>query len=255
MVNLNWRLALLLVMLVSGPTTAGATVSLRVAAASNLRYAMQVLGQRFSRTNPEVQVVAVYGSSGRLYRQILHGAPFDLFFSADVAHVERLHQAGKGEGLPKVYARGRLVLWSRDQLPGGGSLAALGVTTGRLVLANPEHAPYGRAARQALEKAGVWSRIRSRLIYAENIAQAAQYAQGGAASFALLAQSLIKTPEFPRGHARLVDEGLYDPLIQSALVLRGDNPSAARRFLTFVLSEEGQAVLREFGFGSTGERP
>lgn len=222
-----------------------------VAAAANLTEAFGEVGRRFTaRTG--VRVVNSFGATADLARQVEQGAPFDVFASADVEHVDALAAGGLlAEGTRAVYARGRLVLW----LPRGGGpvarvedLEGAGVT--KVAVAKPDLAPYGRAAVEAMDALGVWARIEPKVVYAQSASQAKQFAATGNADAAFLPRSLVKAGE---GRFIEIDARLHRPLDQAAAVVRASRKQeAARRFVEFLLSEEGRAVLESYGYTAPG---
>jgi len=225
-----------------------------VAAASDLQFAMPELAGRFRRDRPDLELRVTYGSSGNFFAQIVGGAPFDVLLSADVADVSRL--GARGLTLPGsefVYAVGRLVLWVPDRSPidfRRGLAALADPSVRRIAIANPRHAPYGRAAEAALRSAGVYDAVRSRLALGENVAQAAQFVQSGAADAGLIALSLAVSPELSRAGRHVeVAPGTYPRIEQGGAVLaRTGDAEAARAFAAFLVSPEARAVLERFGF-------
>lgn len=222
-----------------------------VAEASNLSEAFKEMGERFgARTG--VNVVHSQGATAELSKQIENGAPFDVFASADAAHVDELLRKGFiADNSRSLYARGRLVLW----LPRGdaGEVSRLedlaGAHTSRIAVAKPEAAPYGAAAVEALRALGIWSKVERKVVYAQTVAQAKQFAATGNADAAFVPRSLVKGVE---GRVIEVDARLHSPIHQAIGVVRtSKNQDSARRFVEFVLSEEGQAVLAAYGY----ERP
>lgn len=218
-----------------------------VAAAADLSRAFADIGDAWARQG-HARPTMTFGSSGLLAAQIAQGAPFDAFASADVAYVRDAVRSGRCDGATQtLYARGRLALVTRAGLAPAASLADLADPRfGRVAIANPEHAPYGRAAREALEGAGAWGAVQPRLVFGENVRQALQYVQSGNADAALVARSLAVAAGLPFA---AVDEALHRPLAQ-ALVACGQGASAtdARAFVRFVASPAGQAILRRHGF-------
>lgn len=218
-----------------------------VAAAANLTEAFGELGRRFEgRTG--VRVVNSFGATADLARQIEQGAPFDVFASADTRHVDALASAGLlTEGTRAVYARGRLVVW----LPRGDSAVARAEDlakpeVARVAVAKPDVAPYGQAAVEALEALGVWARVEPKVVYAQNVSQAKQFAATGNADAALLPRSLVHEGE---GKSVEIDEALHRPVEQAAGVVRASKRQGeARRFVEFLSSEEGRAVLKSYGY-------
>jgi molybdate transport system substrate-binding protein len=219
-----------------------------VAAAANLTDAFGEVGRRFT-AKTGVRVTFSFGATADLAKQIEGGAPFDVFASADAARVDELVAKGLLAGETRaVYARGRLVLW----LPPGGrarverieDLAGASVT--RVAVAKPDAAPYGRAAVEALRALGVWARVEPKVVYSQSASQARQFAASGNADAAFLPRSLVREGE---GAAFEVEERLHAPLLQALGVVRASGrQDAAKKFAGFVLSEEGQAVLKSFGY-------
>lgn len=257
-----WLLAATL--LLGGCASPASTVQsepLIVAAASDLQPAFTLLGEAFeARTG--TPVVFNFGSSGQLAQQLIEGAPMDLYASANVAFVERVLAAGVGDpDTQATYAFGRIVLWSQADLWGGWEtiedvIADESVT--HLAIANPEHAPYGMAAKQALQRSGVWEAAQPRLVFGENIADAHRLAASRNAEVAITALSLaLASAEAGEGRWVPVDSALHDPLQQALLVVSQDPARAARarEFAAYVNSEEGRAVMRRFGFLLPGEAP
>lgn len=232
---------------------AAQTPDLRVAAASDLQAALPGLLARFERATG-LRARATFGSSGNFFTQIQNGAPFDIFLSADIDYPRRLQQAGLGEpGTLVGYATGRIVLWTRrdsgiDIRAGLPALAAAGVR--RIAVANPEHAPYGRAAVAALRSAGLYEQVRARLVMGENIAQAAQFAQSGNAEAGILALSLALGPTLRAAGTYVeIPASLHPPIEQGAIVLRSArSPAAARRFLAFLQRPDIAQYLDAEGF-------
>jgi molybdate transport system substrate-binding protein len=236
-----------------GPVSAPASVA--IAAASDLKFALDELIAAYQTARPGRAIVATYGSSGNLFSQISNGAPFDLYFSADIDYPRRLETAGVAAvGATRSYGEGRLILWA----PAGSPLdvAARGMDAladpqvRRVAIANPEHAPYGRAAVAALRSVGVYDAVVDRLVLGENVSQAAQFVESGAADLGIVALSLVRAPSL-RGVGTYVaiPADLYPPIEQGAVVLgRAADPAAAGDFLDFVLSPIGRPVLERYGF-------
>jgi len=238
---------------------ADAQAPLRIAAASDLQSVFPALTARFERETRHAVSVS-FGSSGNFFAQIQNGAPFDLFFSADVDFPKRLESSGLTvPGTLVEYARGSIVLWSRndtnlDLAPGLAILAEPRVR--RIAIANPEHAPYGRAAVAALRHEQLYDLVRSKFVLGENVSQAAQFAQSGNAEVGLLALSLALAPAM-RASGRYVDipPSYHPPIEQAAVVLRvSPQPDVARQFLTFLQRPENQQTLKNAGFLSPVRR-
>lgn len=218
-----------------------ATAPLRIAAASDLTEAFGALAPKFEQ-EANVKVTLTFGSSGLLSKQIAEGAPFDLFASANAQYVENAVKAGACDASSvKIYARGRLALLGGTTIE---ALADAGIR--RIAIANPEHAPYGKAALQALTKLGTWDSLKPKLVFTENVRQAVQLADTGNADVALVAWSNVIDRD---GGVSLVDEELHAPIEQSLVVCtRGGNAEAARRFVQFLETEASRAAMQRFGF-------
>jgi molybdate transport system substrate-binding protein len=213
----------------------------RVAAASDLTTAFEELAKQFPQ-----KVDFTFGSSGLLARQLQEGAPFDVFAAANESFVDEVVKAGACDGATKhAYARGRLAVWARD---GTVFLEQLGDERFRhIAIANPEHAPYGKAAKEALVSAGLWEKVEPRIVYGENVRATLQLAESGNADVALVAASLVTGSG--SGSFTWVDDSKHQPLVQAAVVCtRGKNSAGGRAFVELVSSEKGQAVLARYGF-------
>lgn len=227
-----------------------------VAAAADLKYAMVDLVDEFKKSHPGDSPEIVFGSSGKLYQQIANGAPFDLFFSADINYPRLLKDAGKTASDVRPYAFGRLVLWSKGSLSGKLTLERLAADDiNHVAIANPKHAPYGMRAQDVLENLGLWGKVSPKLVFGENVAQAAQFVDVGAAQAGIIALSLALGPELSsKGSYTLIPETLHKPLEQGYVQLkRAANNGAAKEFGDFVSSAKGRAILRAWGFILPGE--
>lgn len=225
----------------------------RVAAAANLAYVLDPLQAAFAQAHPGTQMQAVIGSSGGLVAQIIHGAPFDIFLSADLRYPRALIAAGHADAATLTpYAVGRLVLWTtRPDLDLTTLATALdSPEIHRLTIANPAIAPYGRAAQQTLEKLGRWPRLQTRLVFGENISQTVQFVASGNADAGLVALSAVLAPALRhRGRWLEVPASDHDPLTQGAvLTLRGARNPAARAYLAFLITPDAAAVFQHFGY-------
>ncbi|MEI9937110.1 MAG: molybdate ABC transporter substrate-binding protein [Pseudomonadota bacterium] len=226
---------------------------LRVAAAADLAHAFAELGPAFNAQSP-TGLKLTLGATGLLARQITQGAPFDLFLAANVSYVDQVVKAGACDGSTvATYARGRLVIWVKGA--GGAELTPAGLADARfkhIAIANPEHAPYGKAARDALTRAGVWDRVAERMVYGENVQQTFELAQSGNADVAIVGLSLAIGST--NGSWAMVDEASYAPIDQALVVCQhGTNAAGARRLAAFIEAPEGRAILRKFGFLMPGE--
>ena len=234
--------------ILAGLRLAAAGDTLTVFAAADLQPAFREIGPAFEQATGQA-LVLVFGSSGSLAVQIERGAPADLFFSADQSYVTALAvKRVLHPGSDRVYALGHLVLATRRQAP--GTLRRLADLTRsdivRIAIANPDHAPYGRAAREALVSAGLWDALEPRLVIAENIRQAAQYLETGAVEAAILSRSVAADSALT---AVDVAPTLYRPIVQAAGIVAGTSRlDLAQRFLDFVTGETGRAIMRRYGF-------
>lgn len=221
---------------------------LTVAAASDLIPAFEEIKREFEASHT-IKIVFVFGSTGMITRQIENGAPMDLFAAANVSYIDQLEQKGLIiPGTKMIYARGRITLWTTNEstlrLASISDLARPEVT--RVAIANPDHAPYGLAARQALEAAGIWERVKPKLVYSDNIRQALQYAETGNVEVAIVALSLSTQSN---GRWSLIPEELHQPLDQGLAVMKTtQNEAAARTFAAFISGPHGRAVLQKYGF-------
>lgn len=225
-----------------------------VAAASDLKFAIEELATRFEKSTGQ-RLRLIFGSSGNFYSQILQGAPFHLFMSADESFVFKLADAGKTQDRGKLYAHGRigLMIPKSSPLKADGELKDLGVALndGRLkkfAIASPEHAPYGMRAKEALQHAGLWDTIEPKLVFGENVSQAAQFATSASTQGGIIAYSLALAPQVSRlGHFALIPKDWHKPLTQRMVLLRGA-PEAAQAFYRYLSTPEAQAVMVKYGF-------
>jgi molybdate transport system substrate-binding protein len=228
----------------------------RVAAAADLARVFPDVAAAFTAQTGS-PVALSFGSSGILAHQLAEGAPFDAFAAADEAFVDRAVAAGACRADSVVlYARGQLALWWRHELDAPLPRRFADIADARfrrVAIANPEHAPYGRAAREAMQAAGVWQTLEPRLVYAENVQQVLQFAGSGNAEVAIVARALaVSTP----GEWIAVDESLHAPLRQAmAACINGPSPAAGIAFVRYVVSPAGQAILARNGFAPPGSPP
>ncbi len=238
--------------------TAAHRVTVRVAAAADLKFALEEVETELVRTHPDIDLAVTYGSSGTFFQQLSNGAPFDVYLSADLSYPARLAEAGKASADDVFgYAVGRLVVWAANGSPvdatqGLASLSGPGVN--KVAIANPEHAPYGKAAVAAMRAAGVYEAVKDKLVLGENVAQAAEFTQSGNAQVGVFALSLALS-------SQLADKGNYAevpldtyPRIDQGGVIMGDarDPGAARRVRDFLLGDQGRAILERYGFSRAG---
>jgi len=252
----HWLVPLVLAALVLGTATRVAAAdppTLTVFAAADLAFALRDLAPRFEKA-AGVKVALVLGSTGNLARQIEHGAPADVFFAANETFVDEL--VAKGAVIPQtrtLYAQGRIVLATPKAF--GPRLAVLRQLTDprvrRVAIANPQHAPYGKAAEEALRKLGLWDAVRPKLVYGENIRHTLQFLQTGAADAGIVALSVASVPEIDWVP---IDPTLHAPLNQVvAVVRRSRRPELGVAFVQFVNGGEGRQVMKRYGFVLPGE--
>lgn len=238
---------------------APARVAVRVAAAADLRFALNELTAAFKSAHPNVDVTVSYGSSGSFFAQLLNRAPFDVFLSADLNYPRQL--ADRGLILPGTeftYGIGRVVLWTLASSPIDVTHAGMNALTDprvrHVAIANPEHAPYGRAAESALRSAGVYERVAPKLVFGENVSQALQFVQSGSAEVGIIALSLAVSPAVENaGRFLEIPLDSYPPIEQGGAILSwASNAEAARLFRSFMLSGDARGVLRRYGFFPPG---
>lgn len=226
----------------------------RVAAASDLTVAFEEVAREFERSTGRA-VSFTFGSTGLLAKQLRQGAPFDVFAAANLSFVDEVVSAGVCDAATNVpYARGRIAIWTkRSGVVPPSTIQELGDTRfARIALANPAHAPYGQAAQQALHNVGLWDSVAPKLVYAENVRQALQFAQTGNVDVALIALALVVDDRENPWH--LVEERHHHPIDQALVVCkRGGNSDGGAAFARFVDSERGRLLMRRYGFLRPGE--
>jgi molybdate transport system substrate-binding protein len=227
--------------------------TLRVAAAADLQFAMSDLTAQYQKQSG-TKIIVTYGSSGNFQAQIANGAPFDLFFSADTMYPKQLVKTGAADAASlRAYAQGHLVLWaltgSNLHLQERGFDALKDPHVQKIAIANPEHAPYGRAAVAALQKVGLYNELQPKLVLGENISQTAQFTQSGSAQIGMIALSLTFAPSMKGGELWEIPSKYYPPILQDAVVVSSSpNKVAANAFLNFVKSQQGRDILAKYGF-------
>ena len=233
--------------------------TISVAAAADLNFAMKDIAQQYQHDTGNTLQLS-FGSSGNFFIQIQNGAPFDLFFSADIGYPQKLAQAGLAEpGSLYRYALGKLVLWvpnnSKLDLSRGIDIL-LDPSIQKIAIANPAHAPYGRAAEEALKKAGLYDRIEDKLVFGENISQTAQFVETGNADIGIVAESLALSPTMKsEGRYVAVPTNIYTPLEQAAIVLKSSRKKdVTKQFLDYLQQPAARKILARYGFALPKEK-
>lgn len=238
-------------------TTTAHAEKITVAAAADLKFAMDEIVSSFKKIQPSSEVEVVYGSSGKFHTQIQQGAPYDLFFSADIGFPRELAKQGQAASEVKPYAVGRIVLWSADIDATKMTLASLtDPKIAKIAIANPKHAPYGKRAEEALRASGLWDKVQAKLVFGENIAQAAQYVQSGNAQIGILALALVISPELAKkGGYYLIPDNLHNSLEQGYVITKhGASKPLAKQFAEYVGSKQARSVMTKYGFTLPNEK-
>jgi molybdate transport system substrate-binding protein len=230
-----------------------AAQSITVAAAADLQFAMQDIAAQFQKeTGKEVKLI--YGSSGNFFQQLQNGAPFDMFFSANLDYPKKLESAGLTEpGSYYEYAKGKIVVWvSKDSKLdlSSGLQALLNPSIKKIAVANPQHAPYGQAAVAAMQKEGIYDKVKDKLVLGENISQTASFVMSGSADVGIVALSLTLSPNMKDdGRYVEVPAGEYPPIKQASVILRySKDKETAKQFLSFIKTAAVADTLKRYGF-------
>lgn len=230
------------------PTSTTSVEEITVAAAADLQFAFTDIADLYEQQTGR-KVTLVFGSTGQLVQQIENGAPFDLIAAANISYIDRL--VAGGLAIPEssaLYARGRIVLAVNKQ-SGIQAISLEDLLSDKILhiaIANPEHAPYGLAAKQALESLGLWEKLQPKLVYGENVRQALQFIQTGDAEVGIISLSVANVPEITW---TIIDESLHIPLDQALAILTASkNPDMARDFIAFINGENGRPIMRKYGF-------
>jgi len=227
---------------------------LSIAAASDMQHVLPEIDKAFEKANPGVKVKATFGSSGNFYTQLTNKAPFDVFLSADDSYPSKLVEQGLACKEPFLkYAVGRIVLWapadSKLDVAGQGAKALLDPTVVKISIANPKHAPYGRAAEAAMKSLGVYDEVKSKLVLGENITQAAQYVESRSADVGVIAKSLTYSQSMAGGKTWEFPLDSYPTMVQAGVAMSwAKSPALAKSYLGFLASDEGKAILKSYGF-------
>jgi molybdate transport system substrate-binding protein len=247
---------ILLLLAVAFASKLSAAEKITIAAASDLKGCLDEIAADFRKAHADDEVEVVYGSSGKFKTQIEQGAPFDLFFSADIAFPQDLLKASLAVGEVHPYAIGRLVLWSKTIDASTLKVADLmRADIQKIAIANPQHAPYGKRAEEALRAGGVWEKVDGKLVFGENISQTAQFAESGNAQVGMIALSLVLGPELAgKGSYSLVPDSLHEPLEQGFVITkRAADNALAKAFADYMGSGQTRAVMVRYGFALPGE--
>lgn len=222
--------------------------SIKIAAASDLQFALEEIKREFIKENSEHRVDIVYGSSGILYQQISNGAPFDLFFSADDFYPQHLKKNKNLKSNPVQYAIGNIVLWSKKIDVQTNQMNSLNFPSIRkIAIANPEHAPYGKRAKESMEYFGQYQKLKSKLIFGENISQTAHYVLSGNADIGIIALSLAMSPKMKsKGTYYHIPENSYSQLNQTCILISDSN--LAQKFQNYVRQKSVHNILTKYGF-------
>ena len=247
------KFMLILVFVVVGIVSKGqGKGELLIAAASDLKFALDSVVIVFKKANPGTRIDVTYGSSGKLYEQISHTAPFDFFFSADIGYPLNLRKAGIAISEVETYGIGRIVIWCKKLDPNTTGMNTLRDNRiAKIAIANPQHAPYGRRAEEALEYSKLYDKVKDKLVFGENISQAAQFVTSGAADAGIIALSLALSPAMKKqqGQYYLIPATAHSPLEQGFVILRhAEKNSLAVTFKNFMSGKDATAILSHFGF-------
>lgn len=229
---------------------------LTIAAAADLKFAMAEVVDKFRATRPGDRIEVIYGSSGKFFTQIKNGAPFDMYFSADIAFPRELEKQGLSVGPTRPYAIGRIVLWSLKPELAKTALKDLPkAPIRRFAIANPQHAPYGLRAQEALEHQGAWGAMKQKLVMGENIAHTAQFIDTGAAEAGIVALALVLSPTMQgKGAWKLIPDAWHEPLEQGYVITkRATGNRLAAEFAEYMVSEPARVIMRRYGFVLPGE--
>jgi|WetSurMetagenome_2_1015567.scaffolds.fasta_scaffold29091_3 molybdate transport system substrate-binding protein len=222
--------------------------TVKIAAAGNLRFILDDIKARYVSTNPKTNLVINLGSSGALFQQITNGAEFDLFMAADKIFPDKIKAQGLALGEVKTYAFGKLVIWSNSVDVSRGPELLTGKSINRIAVAKPELAPYGERAIECLKFYNLFDKVKDKIVYADNITQAAQYAQTGNAEVGFIALALAISPEM-KGNYYILDTKSYRPVEQAMVLLKSaqNNPEAVK-FMYFLLSADCKPIFEKYGF-------
>lgn len=252
--NINKLLLIISLLCLSISITSCTSVTkentLNIAAASNMQFAIKEIVAKFEQQS-NIDCELILSSSGKLTAQIVEGAPYDVFLSADEKYPKTIFENDLAVEAPKIYAEGKLVLWSAT--PGIEMIleSLLGDDVNHIAIANPKTAPYGRAAQEVLDKSGLSTKVKSKLVFGESISQANRFVTSGSAEIGFTAKSVVLGAEFEKDVSWIeISKNMYGPLSQAAILLkRKDGVSKeAKQFYNFLFSQESKKVLKDFGY-------
>lgn len=243
---------LLLTIVLFGTTTFFAQGKATVVVAANLKTAMDSIAKVYKQKNPADNIQISYGASGKFYEQIVNGAPFDVFFSADMSYPTKLKESHFGISTVKLYAIGRIAIWSKKIDPNIQKMnSLLDPKVKKISIANPVTAPYGAKAVESMKRTKVYNSVKTNLVYGENIAQAAQFVAFGAADIGIIALSDVLSPAMKkeRGKYYVIPQENHSPLEQGCVVLKHAKGNAtALRFYDYISSDKALAILKYYGY-------
>lgn len=227
-----------------------------VIAAADLKFAMDEIVTSFNKSHPKDQVEVIYGSSGKFFTQVQQGAPYDMYFSADINYPRELAKKGMAASEVIPYAFGRIVLWSNSRDAAKMTLENLtDPKISKIAIANPKHAPYGKRAEEALKSLKLWDKVQSKLVFGENIAHTAQFVETGNAQVGIIALALALNPSLSnKGGYYLIPDNLHQPLEQGYIITKraADKP-LAKLFSGYMTSKEARRIMVKYGFVLPGE--
>jgi len=237
-------------------TTVAHAEKITVAAAADLKFAMDEIVASFNKSHPKDQVEVIYGSSGKFFTQVKNNAPYDMYFSADIHYPRELAKSGLAASEVIPYALGRIVLWSNSRDAAKMTLENLtDPAIRKIAIANPKHAPYGKRAEEALKSLKLWEKVESRLVFGENIAHTAQFVETGNAQVGIIALALALNPMLSKqGGYYLIPDNLHQPLEQGYIITKraADKP-LAKLFSGYMTSKETRRIMTKYGFVLPGE--
>lgn len=236
-------------------SSANAQQKITIVAAANLKVALDSINTVFKKQNPTINPQITYGASGKLFEQISNGAPFDLFFSADMDYPKQLKEKKLTSSEIKIYAVGKLAIWSKKTDPNKRKMnSLLDANINKIAIANPATAPYGEKAVESLKYFKIYDNVKSKLVFGENITQTAQFATTGAADIGIIALSLVLTPNMLKegGKYYIIPEKSHTPLEQGCVILkRAQGNANAVKFYNFISSKKAIAILKYYGYSTS----